>query len=321
MTIDELLINYRDENISEHERGAKFERLMKNFLLTYPVYRGMFSDVWLWNDFPFRDELGTVDLGIDIVAKTTDEKFWAVQCKFYSDTTPISKAAVDTFLATSSKTFDGDKKFSARLWISTSDNFTNHAEETFENQSPKVARISLEDMREAQVDWEKLDKGFFGADATSKIFLRDYQLNAVNNAHEYFQNHNRGKLIMACGTGKTFTALKIAENETNSQGLILFCVPSITLIKQTLVEWAKNADNPFNAVCVCSDVTSANKNDDEIKNVNLPIPPTTDSDKISDALKLPQSDGMTVIFSTYQSLDKISAAKIDFDLGVVGKFR
>ena len=194
MTIDELLVQYRDENISKRDTGAKFERLMKNFLLTYPVYRGMFSDVWLWNEFPFREEFGTIDLGIDIVAKTIDGDFWAVQCKCYAETSLIDKPAVDTFLATSSKTFDGDKKFSARLWISTSDNFTNHAEETLLNQSPPVARISLEDMREAQVDWEKLDKGFFGADATSKISLRDYQLNAVNNAHEYFQNHSRGKL-------------------------------------------------------------------------------------------------------------------------------
>ena len=115
MTIDELLENYRVEEISARDKGTKFERLMKNFLLTYPVYRGMFSDVWLWNEFPFREDFGTIDLGIDIVCKTVDDEFWAVQCKFYLDTTPINKSAVDTFLATSSKTFAGDKKFSARL--------------------------------------------------------------------------------------------------------------------------------------------------------------------------------------------------------------
>ena len=80
VTVDELLEKYRSAEISERDKGAKFERLMKNFLLTNPVYRGKFSDVWLWNEFPFRDELGTVDLGIDIVCKEFDSNFWAVQC-------------------------------------------------------------------------------------------------------------------------------------------------------------------------------------------------------------------------------------------------
>ena len=107
VTVDELLEKYRSEEISERDKGAKFERLMKNFLLTNPVYRGKFSDVWLWSEFPFREELGTIDLGIDLVAKTFGDEFWAVQCKFYAETSIIDKSAVDTFLATSSKTFGG----------------------------------------------------------------------------------------------------------------------------------------------------------------------------------------------------------------------
>lgn len=110
MTIDELLDDYRLLDISERERGEKFERLMKNFLLTYPAYRGKFSNVWLWNEFPFREELGGKDLGIDIVAKTVYGEYWAAQCKFYAETTIIDKPAVDTFLATGGKTFDGNKK-------------------------------------------------------------------------------------------------------------------------------------------------------------------------------------------------------------------
>ena len=82
VTIDELLEKYRSTEMSERDKGTKFERLMKNFLLTNPVYRGKFSGVLLWNEFSFRDELGTVDLGIDIVCKEVDGEFWAVQCKF-----------------------------------------------------------------------------------------------------------------------------------------------------------------------------------------------------------------------------------------------
>ena len=298
MTIDELLESYRKLDIPE--RGAKFERLMKNFMLTYPVWRGKFSDVWLWREFPFREELGNVDLGIDIVAKTVDGQFCAVQCKFYAETTTIDKDDVSAFIATSNRTFDG-KNFSELVWISTSDNFTENAEETLRNQTPPVTRINLATLREAEIDWEKLDAGKFGEEVLTKKFLREYQQTAVDEACRHFATNDRGRLIMACGTGKTFTALKIAE-ALSPGGKILFLVPSITLIKQTLVEWAKSSDKPFKAICVCSDETAANKNDDEIRNVNLPLPPTTDPNEIAAAIKLPRREnfGMTVVFSTYQ---------------------
>ena len=307
VTIDELLIKYRDENFSERDKGTKFERLMKNFLLTNPVYRGKFSKVFLWNEF--SDE---PDLGIDLVAETVDGNFWAVQCKFYSDSTPINKAAVDSFLSNSSRTFGG-KNFSARLWISTSDNLTDNAEKTLQNQTPPVARIGMEDLRKAAVDWEKLDAGTFGEEAV-KNFREplEHQLNAINAAQNHFQNHSRGKLIMACGTGKTYTSLKIAETLAPN-GKILFLVPSIALLSQTLYEWATFAEKPFNYICVCSDETVSKKTEDEIKSVNLPLPATTNPDEIFRRMEN-FSDNMTVIFSTYQSLEKVAAAQVDFDL-------
>ena len=278
MTIDELLTKYRTLD-SKVDCGKAFERLMKNFLLTYPEYQGKFSDVWLWNDFPFKNELGTVDLGIDIVCKTSDGEFWAVQCKFYAETTPITKSAVDTFLATSSKTFNG-QKFTARLWISTSDNLTDNAEITLQNQTPPVARIGMEELRNAAVDWKKLDAGTFGKSAVNNFRTpKEHQLNAINSAQIYFQNHSRGKLIMACVTGKTYTSLKIAE-KLYPNGKILFLVPSISLLGQILHEWATFAENPFNYICVCSDETVSKKNDDEIRSVNLPLPATTNPNEI-----------------------------------------
>ena len=314
VTVDELLEKYRRAEIPERDKGTKFERLMKNFLLTNPVYRGKFSDVWLWNEFSFRDELGTVDLGIDIVCKAVDGDFWAVQCKFYAETTIIDMPAIATFLATSGKTFDGDKKFSARLWISTSNNLTDNAEITVQNQSPPVARIGMEELRKAAVDWEKLDAGTFGKDAVNNF--REplpHQLDAINAAQNHFQNHNCGKLIMACGTGKTYTSLKIAE-KLYPDGKILFLVPSISLLGQILYEWATYSEKPFNYICVCSDKTVSKKTDDEILSVNLPLPATTDHDEISRRMENFCADNMTVIFSTYQSLDKVAAAKISFDL-------
>ena len=311
--LNELLEKYRDDSQSERDKGTRFEVLMKNFLLTHAPYRGKFSDVWLWKDFPFRADFGGKDLGIDIVTKTVDGEFWAVQCKFYAETTTIDKPAVDSFLATSSKIFDGDKKFSARLWISTTNNFNDNAEKTLQNQSPEVTRIGPEELRNAAVDWEKLDAGIFGDDAR-KISREplQHQLDAINATQNYFQKNSRGKLIMACGTGKTYTSLKIAE-KIFPTGKILFLVPSISLLSQTLLEWATFAKNPFNYICVCSDKT-VSKNADEITDVNLPMPATTDPTEISRRMKNFSNDAMTVIFSTYQSLEQVAAAQIDFDL-------
>ena len=309
MTFDDILKNYRENSSSTHEQGSRFEILMKNFLLTYPPYRGKFSKIFLWNEF--SDE---PDLGIDLVAETFDGEFWAVQCKFYAESSTINKSAVDSFISNSSRTFHG-KNFSQRIWISTSDNFTDNAEIILQNQSPPVTRISLTDLQNANVDWQKLYDGFFGDNAL-KNFRQpfQYQLDAINATFNHFLKNSRGKLIMACGTGKTFTSLKIAEKMFPT-GKILFLVPSISLLSQSLKEWANYAKNPFNYICVCSDNTIS-KNTDEITNVNLPMPATTNPDEILRRFLNFSADKMSVIFSTYQSLDKVAKTKIFFDLTI-----
>lgn len=308
MTIDKLLDIYeKDFAMTDVEKGERFERLMRNFLLTYPAWRGDIAEAWLWKDFPFRHDLGTKDLGIDIVAKTFGGEYWAAQCKFYADTTTIDKKAVDSFVSNSARTFDGDKKFSRRLLISTSDNFTDNAREMCKNQSPAVEVINLEFLRQAQVNWTLLDNGFARREARIIKKLRDYQWEALYKARAHYQANDRGRLIMACGTGKTFTALKIAE-ALAPEGLILFLVPSISLLSQTIEEWAANSVKPLNAVCVCSDDT-ATQDADEITDVSLPFNATTDPDKIADALTHLPADRFNVVFSTYQSLDKVSLAQ------------
>ncbi|MBR1645699.1 MAG: DEAD/DEAH box helicase [Selenomonadaceae bacterium] len=314
MTIDELLEKYRAEELSTHGLGTKFERLMKNFLLTYSAWRGKFSEVWLWNDFPFRDELGGKDLGIDIVAKTVDDKFWAVQCKFYAEITIVTKPVVDSFVSEATRTFDGGKTFSTFVWICTTDKYTDNALEMFKGRSVEVKKIDMERLRKEQIDWEKLDAGLSGKAARLPRELRDYQRKAVNNAREYFltEGNTRGQLIMACGTGKTFTALKIAENLAPN-GKILFLVPSISLLSQTLDEWAANSELPIKAVCVCSDTTAA-KVDDEITVENLPLEAMTDAEKISKAFKKFQGNGLKIVFSTYQSIEVVHKLNETFDL-------
>ena len=239
MTIDELLENYRKTSATEIEKGKKFEVLMKNFL---PLnYRGEIKKVMLWQEFSNEK-----DLGIDLVAETYSGEFWAIQCKFYAENSVIEKSAVDSFISNSGRTFNG-KKFSLRIFISTSDNFTENAAKMFEDQTPPVIQIGMEDLRNAAVDWEKLDAGEFVRLSRN---LRDYQIEALDAAHEHFKNNSRGKLIMACGTGKTFTSLRIAEDLTQNCGLVLFLVPSLSLVKQTLNEWTDYAVKAIRAICV-----------------------------------------------------------------------
>ncbi|MFI5142245.1 MAG: DEAD/DEAH box helicase family protein, partial [Bacteroidia bacterium] len=262
------------------------------------------------------------DTGIDLISLTHSGEYWAIQCKCYEENTRIDKAEVDSFLSTSSKKFssDGSKKigFTNRLWISTTNNWGSNAEETIKNQDPPVTRLNLYELEEAPVDWEKLEKGIFGEQSRlAKKIIKEHQTKALTNTQDHFKTSDRGKLIMACGTGKTFTSLKIAENETNGKGLILFLVPSIALLSQSLREWTAEANEPINAICICSDSGASrqqkkNEDTDGFSIVDLALPATTDVKKIKsqfEAFQNAKKKGMTVVFSTYQSIDVIAEAQ------------
>lgn len=260
--LDLVLAKFRNESISERTKGYRFEKLMQAYLKTEPTYTGLFTDVWLWSEFPYRSEFGGQDLGIDIVCRTHLGSYWAVQCKFYDEDAYIDKASVDSFLSTSSRTFSDDvsetAQFAARLWIATTDRWSSNAEETIRQQHPQVQRIYLSNLYNATVEWNKLAEGISGQEACEpKKQLREHQLEALTATHAYFKKSGRGKLIMACGTGKTFTSLKIAEHETQGRGLILFLVPSIALLGQTLREWSAQSEKPINSICICSDARAS----------------------------------------------------------------
>jgi len=332
MTFQNILQKYRKISSSERDKGDRFERLMQAYLLTDPKYAALFKKVWLWNEFFAKDDLGGNDTGIDIVCQTHAGDFWAVQCKCFQEDSYIDKPAVDTFLATSSRKFPDEHlqttHFAHRLWISTTNKWTSNAEEAIQNQHPPVSRISLYDLQNAPVDWEKLENGVHGEKAqAAKKSLRQHQTKAVADTQQYFLKNDRGKLIMACGTGKTFTSLRIAENQTDGKGLLLFLVPSIALLGQTLNEWYADAKEPINAICICSDpeiTKKRNKNEDidTTSVVDLALPASTDVKNIVNqfkALQLKQETagqarndkkgGMTVVFSTYQSIEVISKAQ------------
>lgn len=317
LSFKDVLTKFRNEAFSERDKGYKFEKLMKAYLEIAPEYNGKFKEVWLWEDFPYRRDFSGKDTGIDLVALTVEGDYWAIQCKCYAKDARITKDGVDSFLATSSKEFYNDKmqktRFAYRLWISTTNNWNGEAEKTIQNQNPPVLRIGLSDLEAALIDWDKLVNGNKDA-LLAKYPLREHQKTAVDSAHEYFQTSDRGKLIMACGTGKTFTSLKIAENETNSNGLVLFLVPSIALLGQTLREWSAQSELPIHPICICSDSKATQDRESDGSVVDLALPASTDVKSISRqyfaAMKAQEKNGgMIVVFSTYQSIDVISQAQ------------
>ena len=324
-TIYDILSHFRATSFTEKEKGTQFERLMRAWLKTDARYAHLFEHVWLWEEFPSRKDFGGQDTGIDLVAKTHEGDYWAIQCKCYAEDTVIDKAAVDSFLATSSRTFTNEvtlqtTSFAHRLWIATTSHWGSNAEEAIQNQLPPVSRVNLYDLDHSAVDWSKIFEGLEGKAALSeKKQLREHQREALKAAHQHFLSHDRGKLIMACGTGKTFTSLKLIEQELEGKGLVLFLVPSIALLGQSLNDWMGDAETPIKAVCICSDSRASRKikrgnNNDELETsiVDLALPASTNTESITrQLLSYRNHDGLTVVFSTYQSIDVVAEAQAE----------
>ena len=320
-TIHDILREIRLKSETEREKGTDFERLMKLWFLTDPRYSEL-EKVWLWEEFPCRKDFGGKDLGIDLVARTEYGDYWAIQCKCYDDSTSIDKGAVDSFIANASRTFvDPDtfqtQEFSNLVWVQTNNKrWGVNAQLSIQGLSKPFNRISLYDLEISVVDWDKLKRGLYGNDAKlSGKQPKKHQLEAMSKAYDYFvtNGNERGKLIMACGTGKTYTSLKIMEQMTPKDGFVLFLVPSIALLGQTLNAWMADKQDDMRAVCVCSDakVTREMKDadDEDASVIDLAVPATTDTKKILRQLKkYDKENNRTVIFSTYQSIDVVKEA-------------
>lgn len=317
----QILNKFRKESFSEREKGYKFEKLIKAWFKTDSRYSNKLSEVWLWEEFPAKKDFGGKDLGIDLVAKTDIGDYWAIQCKCYDEKAVINKEDVDSFLATSSRTFVDPYTFQTtvfreRIWVSTTNHWGANAEESIQNQNPKVTRIGLVELETSPVDWDKLLEGKKGNEAKlAGKQLMEHQLTAISKAAEYYKSHDRGKLIMACGTGKTYTSLKMMETLLHGKGLVLFMVPSIALLGQTLNAWTFDAAKPIKAICICSDAKASRKAskdfDDNFESiVDLALPASTDAKSVMKQLLAYQDyDGLVVVFSTYQSVDAVSAAQ------------
>lgn len=321
ISIHSILNDIRLKATNEKEKGTDFERLMKQWFKTDPRYSNL-EKVWLWEEFPPKKDFGGKDLGIDLVARTDYGDYWAIQCKCYAEDARIDKPDVDSFLANASRSFvDPEtfqtKEFSNLVWVQTSrKRWGANAEMAVHGLNKPFNRISLYDLEISAVDWGKLKDGLWGADAKLPGKQpRRHQLEAISKAYEHFitNGNDRGKLIMACGTGKTYTSLKVMEQMTEKNAFVLFLVPSIALLGQTLNAWMADKKDNLKAICVCSDAKVTRQmidaDDEDAKVIDLAVPATTNTKSILKQLqKYDKENCRIVIFSTYQSIDVVKEA-------------
>ncbi|BDB63509.1 hypothetical protein RDE2_53030 (plasmid) [Rhodococcus sp. RDE2] len=296
---------------SNSERGTRFEQLMVRYFQLDPMLSQQYEQVWRWTDWPGRD--GKPDTGIDLVARERDTgAYTAIQCKFYEPTHTLAKADIDSFFTAS-----GKKPFTNRVIVSTTDRWGKNAEDALEDQTIPVQRIGLAEIAESPIDWhiEDWTDGIPQVDLSeaTRHEPRTHQQAAIDAVFAGFDaGHDRGKLIMACGTGKTFTALKIAERtaaENGGSARILFAVPSISLLSQTLREWTAQTQVDLRAFAVCSD-TKVSRAAEDIGLHDVSIPVTTDPAALAGEMAhRKRAKGLTVVFTTYQSLPVVAAAQ------------
>ena len=340
---ERILQRFEENTLTERDKGTAFELLVRDVFSSAQPWCEQFEKVQTYADWakehPELTGGDARDTGIDLVATNRvnfgndasienvvgrqlankgDASYTAIQCKFFGREQFIPKSQVDSFISDSDRDY-----FTDRIFVYTG-RLSEHAQKELLNRPKPVHTVSRSDLEEANVDWS----GFLKTNQVTitKRKLRPYQKEALENVLEGFKHHNRGKLIMACGTGKTFTSLKIAERQTNNNGLVLFLMPSLALLSQTLYDWKRQASAPMTAFAVCSDSKVGKSGDEDdfssyMRPSDLNFPATTDAKSLANAVNAAlaykeqtHAEGMTVIFSTYQSLDVIHQAQTDYQL-------
>ncbi|WP_208370697.1 DEAD/DEAH box helicase [Helicobacter pylori] len=302
---------------NQRHKGSLFEKISKQFLQEHDS-ANEYESIDLWYDWELRGK--ERDKGIDIVITTSNKEYIAVQCKFHQNS--ISYNDISTFL-TQLQSGVGEVRFKKGIIISTS-NLTSEALKAIEQirstgMGIDIDEITEEDFIYSRIDWEKFDP----TQTQDEIPLcdkkkpRSHQTEAIEKTKEYFSDpkNKRGKLIMACGTGKTYTSLKIME--ALDPKITLFLAPSIALLSQTFREYAQEKSEPFYASIVCSDdkvgKSKKNKSDDGIDDINfseLPLKPSTRLEDILSVYEKAQKENKHfIIFSTYQSALRIKEAQ------------
>ncbi|MFG0243804.1 MAG: DEAD/DEAH box helicase [Phycisphaerales bacterium JB054] len=324
-SLDAVLQQFREDARNNRDLGDRFERLMFRFFELDDIYADRFDKIWMWNDWPDKGAVG--DIGIDLVARDrATRELVAIQCKFYLPEHTLSKGDIDSFF-----TAMGREQFSSGMIVSTTNKWGKNADDALNHQTKPVTRLSVHDLEASPIDWSRFDaRRPQDLARKPKYKPKPHQKEAIDDVVRGFQESDRGKLIMACGTGKTFTALKIAEAQA-AGGRVLFLVPSLSLLAQTLREWTSQATDGIHALAVCSDVSIGKhrkKSEDDTEDItvhDLAFPATTNAKQLvaqhkhmAKAAAKDNEPKLTVVFSTYHSIDAVAKAQgqglPDFDL-------
>ena len=300
----EVLDVIQSTSRTEREKGAWFEQLFCALALSDGALEA--ERIWSWRDWPEREELTGLDardIGIDLVARTRNGHLVAIQCKCHTPSTYLRKGDIDSFLGGSQH-----ECFDLR-WIVSTSRWGPNAEAAIENANPPVRRIDFNDYLDTQIEDGSVERPVRQSNPA--------QRRAIDDVVMGLSNHPRGQLVMACGTGKTYTSLRIAEELTEPGARIIFAAPSIALVSQARKEWLRHAERPIRSLVVCSDTTAGSDNPDDIRLDEMSTPVTTDPAEIEHWLRSPVAEGaVQVVFCTYQSLERVTQGGIAFDLAI-----
>lgn len=315
MSFDSLVQQINELAETQRDRGTYFEYLARAYFQNEPTYQNEFKNIWMLADVPEEYGIPKTDIGVDLVAETFTGELVAIQAKFYDRA--IQKSNIDSFLSELGKDY-----YKSGIIVASTDKWGKNAEKALADRSD-VVRIGLSDLRNSRIDWDKFS--FERPDEVTvkaKKKPRYYQKEVIEKALAYFKENDRGQLIMAPGTGKTFTSLKVAEamakESDKEQYVVLYLVPSIQLLTQTLRGWNNDTDMTMSSMAVTSDRNASRssvKQDEsniQIKASDIGYPATTSPEKVlnnyRELMGKPKKE-LLVVFGTYQSIDVLGKAQ------------
>ena len=288
----------RQEARDKVDQGSKFEQLVRACLSVSPVYRRQYRKVWHWGEWARQRGLDGRDTGIDLVAERWDGAYCAIQCKFFQAEHALQKGEIASFLAAANERLGADRSivFSEMMLVSTGGELSANAKTSLANQRVQGIYRTFHQLADGLPEDAKLEE-LLRTRAHKELWrrvqkqehkeLRPHQQKALKDVLAGFKEHDRGKLIMACGTGKTLLSLKIAERMLRGRGgNVLFLAPSLALISQTLQEWSAQFAPEANFFAVCSD-TKVGRESEDISVHELVFPATTDSERLVAQLRPP----------------------------------
>ena len=316
-TFQQLIDQVRNNLTVKRNQGTAFELIVKAYLKNEPAYKQKYDEVWMLSEVPEEYGISHKDTGVDLVARDRKTgELTAIQAKFYQG--KVDKNSINSFVSECSKNYYADG-----ILVATTDQWSANALGAFQNLSKPIELITLSQLENSHIDWQLFDFDKDNQQLTKKKKkLRHYQQDAVHNAEIYYRDHDRAKLILPPGGGKTFVSLKIAEALMNDRHQdefkVLYLVPSIQLLSQSLFAWSADVSDdielqPFSIVSDRKATKKKSRDDEEdLTARDIGFPATTDVKKFVhnyDSLSDPQGKRMIVVFSTYQSIDVIHQAQ------------